>query len=128
MIHKVVAVLFIVFAVVQYNDPDFFIWVPLYLIVAVVAILIDRGWRDKKVVFGLCLMYFLAMLTYIPEVISYFQNGTPSIAAAMQAESPYIEFMREFLGLGICLGTLTLYLRWMIKNRKSSKLNIQNNS
>jgi len=116
MIHKIVASLFIVFAGVQYNDPDAFMWIPLYLIVAVIAILADRGWRDKKVVFGFCIMYFLAMLVYTPEVIGYFKNGTPSIVSAMQAESPYIEFMREFLGLAICLGTLTLYLRWMIRD------------
>lgn len=115
--HKIIALLFIIFAAVQYNDPDFYIWVPLYGVIAIVAIMWDRGWRNKKVLFALSLMFFLGMCFYIPDVIYWVLEGTPSIAGSMKAESPFIEFVREFFGLGICLTALTLYLRAALKNK-----------
>jgi len=56
-------------------------------------------------------MYFLGMCLYIPDVISWVSKGTPTIAGSMKAESPFIEFVREFFGLGICLAATTWYLR-----------------
>lgn len=111
MIHKIIAILFIVFAAVQYNDQDFLIWIPIYLIVAMVALAMDKGWRNKIVILGLCVFYFLGMCIYIPDVVYWFRDGMPSIGASMKAESPFIEFVREFFGLGICLAVLTIYLR-----------------
>lgn len=111
MIHKVIAAMYVLCAAVQYNDPDFYIWIPLYLIPAAVAIAYDRGRRDTKLFLALGIAYILCMLLYIPDVISWFTNGTPSIAASMKAESPFIEFVREFFGLGICLVGLFLYYR-----------------
>lgn len=111
MIHKVIAAIYILCAAVQYNDPDFYIWIPLYLIPAAVAIAFDRGRRDTKLFLGFCLAYLIFMLLYTPDVISWVTNGTPSIAASMKAESPFIEFVREFFGLGICLVGLFWYYR-----------------
>ena len=57
------------------------------------------------------------MASYYPEVISWIQNGTPSIASSMQAELPFIEFIREFFGLGICALALGIYA--FLSNKKS---------
>ncbi len=103
MVHKIIAALYILCAAVQYNDPDFYIWIPLYLIPAGVAIAFDRGCRNKNVLLGICVFYILGMLLYTPDAISWIQNGTPSITGTMKAESPFIEFVREYFGLAICL-------------------------
>lgn len=109
MIHKIIVALYILCAAVQYNDPDFYIWIPLYLIPATVAIAYDRGWRNSKFLLGICIFFGLCMLLYIPDVISWFKDGTPSITGSMKAESPFIEFVREFFGLGICLAGVIWY-------------------
>jgi hypothetical protein len=111
MIHKILAAIYILCAAVQYNDPDFYIWIPIYLIPAAVAITYDRGWRNDKVILAICAFFILGMLLYIPDVISWIKSGSPTIAASMQAESPFIEFVREFFGLGSCLAGLLWYWR-----------------
>lgn len=110
MIHKIIAAIYILCAAVQYNDPDFYIWIPLYLIPAAIAIAYDKGWKNKRVLLGICIFYLLSMSLYTPDIISWIKDGTPTITGAMQAESPFIEFVREFFGLGLCLvGTAWYY-------------------
>ena len=109
MLHKILAGLFILFAGFQYNDPDFFIWVPVYLVVAIAILFFDRGKSNLRVFQVLLIVYLLGMVSYYPDVISWIKDGTPSIANSMQAESPFIEFIREFFGLGICAVVLGYY-------------------
>lgn len=109
MLHKIIAGVFILFAVFQYNDPDFYIWIPVYLVVAAVIILFDRDKYNRHIFQFLLGAYILGMISYSPEVFSWIQNGSPSIANSMQAESPFIEFVREFFGLGICVIALSYY-------------------
>jgi len=111
MIHKILATVYILCAAVQYNDPDFYIWIPIYLMPASVAIAYDRGWRNSKVLLGTCVLFILGMLMYIPDIIFWINDGTPSITGSMRAESPFIEFVREFFGLGICLAGVAWYWR-----------------
>ena len=117
MLHKIIAAVYILCAAVQYNDPDFYIWIPLYIVPAVVAISYDRGRRDTMLILILCGLYIVSMLLYIPDVISWISDGVPTITGSMQAESPFIEFIREFFGLGLCLMGLVWYYR---KSRQNS--------
>ncbi len=119
MIHKVISAIYILCAAVQYNDPDFYIWIPVYVIPAVVAISYDRGRRDSKLILILCGVYIISMLWYIPDVISWITNGLPTITGSMHAESPFIEFVREFFGLGICL----IGLIWYYKKSSLNSIN-----
>lgn len=99
--------LFGLFAYWNLNDTDPQIWVSIY---AGIAILIGLNLFIKvpKIV-GLVISAGLAIFaaTYIPGVIEWFQEGMPSIAGEMKATSPYIENMREFMGL--LIGTLILF-------------------
>lgn len=122
MRHKIIAGLFILFAGFQYNDPDFFIWIPIYLVVAIVAILFDRGKYHQKVLQILLLVYILGMISYYPDVLSWIKDGTPSITGSMQAESPFIEFIREFFGLGICAIALGYYYFLISKKEKETSV------
>lgn len=109
MLNKILVGIFLLFAVMQINDPDFFIWVPIYVLVAIVILLFDKGYKILRVLQILLIAYILGMVSYYPDVMSWIQNGTPSITGSMQAESPFIEFVREFFGLGICALALGYY-------------------
>jgi hypothetical protein len=110
-IHLIPALLFALFAYWQLNDPDGPLWVVMYGAVAVVA-----GWhafgRPPLVVTYLVLGAALIwMLTLVPGFIDWVREGTPNIAGQMKAETPYIELMREFLGLLLCCLAVGFYLR-----------------
>ena len=109
MLNKILVGIFLLFAAMQINDPDFFIWVPIYALVAIVILLFDKGYKMLRVLQILLVAYILGMVSYYPDVMSWIQNGTPSITGSMQAESPFIEFVREFFGLGICALALGYY-------------------
>lgn len=105
-LHIIVTVLFVLFAIVQYNDPDGWKWVILYLFVAGIVGFGIMSKRDKTVTLaaiGLCGIWFL---TLIPAFISWVSMGMPTIVDSMKVEAPHIELTREFLGLAICLGAL----------------------
>ena len=53
--------------------------------------------------------YGLWMLTYSPDILDWINKGLPSITGSMKAESPFIEFVREFFGLLLCLLTCLYY-------------------
>jgi hypothetical protein len=118
MLHKILAAIFVLFAAFQYNDPDFYIWIPIYLIVGLIAILYDRGKYHLRLTQFTLAAYILGMISYYPDVISWIENGTPSIANSMQAESSFIEFIREFFGLGICVFALGYYCFLISKKEK----------
>lgn len=115
MIHKIVAALYILCAAVQYNDPDFYIWIPLYIVPAMIALAYDKGWRNSNILLTFVVIYIIGMLMYTPELISWIRNGSPTITGTMQAESPFIEFVREFFGLGLCLIGILWYYRKNLK-------------
>ncbi len=117
-LHLTISILFLVFAIVQWNDPDAMKWIVMYTIVSAIAFLAFRGkhflWLNALI--GGFLIFFLGL--YIPDVKAWFNDGMPNIADSMQASSPYIELVREFFGLFISLIAMTFYL--VISKKKQS--------
>lgn len=108
-IHLIVSLLFFLFGLVQYNDPDFFIWIPIYLFVVFVSFASFKGLRFIKIVFiGLAILTIWT-ITYIPSFLTWLQDGMPSVTGTMKAESPYVEHVREFGGLFISFITTIVY-------------------
>lgn len=100
--------IFIVFAVLQYNDPDPYVWIPIYLYP---AFLCFQEARNKKVLKEL---YQIGFIGFVPYAIykMFDTNGiidwikfhnASSIASTMKAETPWVEESREFFGLAIIL-------------------------
>ncbi len=100
-------VLFVLFAALQYNDPDPYVWVPIYLYTAVLCWKASQGKFFPK-------WEIAGMLVYVAYAIYLFidKNGVESwatehhaenIAQSMHAEKPWIEETREFMGLLILL-------------------------
>lgn len=96
-------VLFILFAAVQYNDPDPWRWIALYLYVAVACGMAAFGKSNKIVLMVGLAISTIWMLTLLPDFIHWIKMGMPTIVAHMKAEAPHIELTREFLGLVVCM-------------------------
>lgn len=102
----VLTVIFILFAVVQYNDPDPYIWAPIYLFCAWVCGYAAMGKYNKMAILIGLIPISIYMLFYIPDFIDWVKMGMPSIVETMKAEKSYVELTREFGGLVICVGVL----------------------
>lgn len=101
---------FIVFAGLQYNDPDPYIWMPIYLYTAVLCALAAR----KQFYPGAYLIGILVYLVYATYlffdkygVMDWAVNHhAENIAESMKATKPWIEETREFFGLFILIVVL----------------------
>lgn len=105
----VLSVLFVLFAVVQLNDPDPWAWVALYTYVALLFGLAAAGRDRRYATIGGLAIIVIWMATLLPDFINWVNLGMPTITGSMKAESPHVELTREFLGLliaGIAVGWL----------------------
>lgn len=115
----ILGVLFIIFAILQLNDPDPILWVLLYGLVALISLMAAFGKFSKVLISGGILACVIWMLALVPEVVDWIQKGMPNIAGEMKAKSPHIEFTREFLGLLIAGLALLFQYRSQKKNSQS---------
>lgn len=113
----ILSVLFVVFTVVQYNDPDPLSWMVAYGFMALLFGFAAAQKTNKKILVGTFLLFVIWSIIFIPDFIFWLKNGSPSIASEMKTDEPHIELVREFLGLIICLGGLT-FLLWQNKKLK----------
>ncbi|MEI6088366.1 MAG: transmembrane 220 family protein [Bacteroidota bacterium] len=111
---------FILFAAVQYNDPDPYLWMPIYLYPAVLCNLAINnkypkiGYYIGFTIFGVYALYKMFDENGVIDWIRYHQ--ATSIASTMKAEQPWVEETREFFGLIIILVVLAINF---IKGNKS---------
>jgi hypothetical protein len=117
-------IIFIFFAALQYNDPDPYIWIPIYLYAAVLCALAVKNkfypvaYWIGVIVYGLYAAYeFFAK----DGVLDWIQkHHAENIAHTMKAETPWIEETREFFGLIILIAILLMnyfYSRKMRTNK-----------
>lgn len=106
-LYLILGLLFLSFAVVQYNDPDPYIWAPYYLLVSAVCFLSYANRYNKLLGMILIGISIIWASSYLPKVVDWYREGSPGIATAMKAETPYIENMREFLGLVLSIAVLS---------------------
>jgi hypothetical protein len=103
---------FIFFAALQYNDPDPYVWVPIYMYSAILCWLAFRNKFYPKA-------YLIGILIYAVYAVGLFfwKNGVwdwatqhhgEDIASTMKAEKPWIEETREFFGLVILIVVLAI--------------------
>ena len=107
----ILAVLFLLFAVLQLNDPDPWVWVGIYGAVAIICGATALGRYAPKVILGGILFTIFGIGWYLPDFINWLQTGMDSITGSMKAESPHVELVRECLGLVLVLATL-IWLYW----------------
>jgi len=117
-------VVFILFAAVQYNDPDPYVWMPIYLYAAVLCWLAFRNKFFPRA-------YLIGIAIYAVYAIYKFfdQNGVwdwmtkhdaANIAGTMKAEKPWIEETREFFGLVILI--VVLLIDYFYAKRRAKRI------
>ena len=117
----VFCLLFVVSAALQYNDPDPYVWIPIYLYGAVLCWLFFRGKYFPRA-YWIGIIGFAAYATYYffaaDGVLDWIRvHHAENIAGTMKAETPWIEETREFFGLVILIAVLAIDL-WYVKRRK----------
>jgi len=111
--------LFILFAALQYNDPDPYIWIPLYLFAAFICyqaykkIYTPALYIVGFTVYGLYALYLLLDKTGVLNWAT--EHHGENIAETMKATKPWIEETREFFGLVILLVVLIINNVWLNK-------------
>jgi Transmembrane family 220, helix len=104
--------LFIFFAGLQYNDPDPYIWMPIYLYAAVLCWLAARRQYYRKACVTGILVYSLYAIYKIFDpngLLDWIKlHHAQNITASMQAEQPWVEEVREFFGLVILMVVLSI--------------------
>ncbi len=109
-------VLFVFSALVQYNDPDPYIWVPLYLYGAALCFLSIRKKHKSSLFIGGIIVYTLYGLYLLFDkngVISWVKDHeAENIVQSMKATKPWIEETREFFGLLLLISALVINMIW----------------
>lgn len=117
IINFILALLFLVFAFVQVNDPDPVIWILIYGNMAVLCVLAMFRMHFKVWIIVSGAVYLIYAVLLFPGALEWFQSPDKALLfddlAKMQ--NLYIEQTREFLGLWICLVVLVFHLIRAIK-------------
>ena len=100
------AILFFLFAALQYNDPDPWSWIAIYGVVSIASLLQWLGKIKHKLLLLFAIGFLAVTLSYAPELLNWAQNGFSNIAGEMKAENPHIELVRETFGLAIASAAL----------------------
>lgn len=124
-------VLFLLSAALQYNDPDPYLWIPLYLYGALVCYLAYR-YRMTPALFILGWAVYVPYALYLvfnsDGVISWWKDHeAEDIAQGMKATKPWIEKTREFFGLLILITALLANWIWL-RQRSAGKTKPQPNT
>lgn len=124
VINIIFIILFILSAVLQYNDPDPYIWITLYLYCALLCWLAFRKIYKKGLFIAGIIVYtiYAAFLLFDSNgVISWMnEHDAENIVQSMKATKPWIEETREFFGLLIMLFALIINMVWLsrVKSRE----------
>jgi hypothetical protein len=118
-------VTFIVFAGLQYNDPDPYVWMPIYLYAAFLCWLSIRNKFSPAA-------YWVGFVVYGAYALykAFDENGlidwirkhhAQNIAETMKAETPWVEETREFFGLVIVITVLAINYIYLSRQKKITR-------
>jgi hypothetical protein len=117
-VNLLLALMFLVFAFLQINDPDPVHWIIIYGLMAATCVLAAFRvyYRIPMIIFLVTLVAY--SLVFIQGLMEWFAQPDKSVLFddVMKMQYPYIEESREFLGLWICIIVLTIHL---LLSRKS---------
>ena len=120
-------VIFIIFAALQYNDPDPYVWIPIYLYAAVLCGLAANykfyptAYWIGIIIYGIYAVYEFFSKDGVLDWIR--EHHAQNIADSMKAETPWIEDTREFFGLVILITVLLInYFYCRRKSKRNSQL------
>ncbi|MFM1969722.1 MAG: hypothetical protein RL152_1099, partial [Bacteroidota bacterium] len=90
-------------ALLQINDPDPYVWIPIYGVVALICFFNARKKYDRfshLCILACCIIYGINLVIKNDGVISWFNDHeAENLVQSMKATKPWIENTREFGGL-----------------------------
>lgn len=112
VVNFLLAVVFLIFAFLQINDPDPLIWILIYGAMAVVCIMAMFSFYPLRFMFILLVVYVGYSVTYFDGVSEWLRqdNKAALFDNLAKMEHWWIEEAREFLGLMICVVVLVGYI------------------
>lgn len=117
----VFAILFVLFAALQYNDPDPYWWIPIYLYSALLCWLAFKGkYFPKAYLAGIAVYMAYAVYLFFTKdgVLDWArEHDAENLVQTMKAEKPWIEDTREFGGLLILI--IVLLIDFFYSKRKA---------
>ncbi|UYQ92084.1 transmembrane 220 family protein [Chitinophaga horti] len=116
--------IFILFAALQYNDPDPWLWIPIYGFGAVMCLLaaLHKYYRGAYL-FGIFMYLVYASYLFFTKdgVIDWAtSHDAENIAQTMEATRPWIEDTREFFGLLILIIALLVNYIYAGRRRRAT--------
>ncbi len=122
---KYVNYLFILYcllaAALQYNDPDPYIWIPIYLYTAWLCLqAIRKQYRPALYITALVIysVYAIYLLFDKTGVLNWAgEHNAENLVQTMKATKPWIEETREFFGLLLLIIILLTNMYWLRKKK-----------
>src|SRR5688572_14552688 len=120
ILNFILAVMFLIFAFVQVNDPDPLLWIMIYGSMSVLAVLAMFNVYNKNITLILLVLFVAYSLIYVKGVREWFSqdNKAELFDDVAKMQHVYIEETREFMGLWICIIVLIFYF---IRARRTLK-------
>jgi Transmembrane family 220, helix len=114
-------IIFLISAGLQYNDPDPYIWIPLYLYAAYVCWMVVKGkYMPKAYIAGMIVYLVYAAYLFFDKdgVMSWAKDhNAENLVETMKASKPWIEETREFGGLMIMF--IALLINYLASKKKT---------
>ena len=108
----ILGVMFIIFAALQYNDPDPWLWIAIYMAVGLIAIFSAMGKYQKWLTLAVGLVSIIWMIILFPGLWQWItEEPADALLYGMSPDKMYIEESREFIGLLMGLGGLYYIFR-----------------
>jgi hypothetical protein len=112
ILNSIFCIAFILFAYVNLNDNDSWLWVPIYMIASICC-----GFAVFNHFYPTVYLAAISFYVIYATILFFVKDGVrdwilrykrPSLVESMQATKPYIEKTREFFGLLIISGALAI--------------------
>lgn len=103
-------IIFLLFAGLQYNDPDPILWIPIYLIAAYATLRTFQGKTNSEMLLILIVLSFVGGVSTWNLMTAW--EGFFTAGAGISMKSQNQEFAREACGLWIC--TVSFMICWEI--------------
>jgi hypothetical protein len=115
----ILAVMFLLFAFVQINDPDPLLWIAIYGSMAAVCVMSAFRYYVRPLLWIQMVGFLVYMIILWPGLKEWLQQENKGVLfdEGMKMQFLYIEESREFLGLLICVIVLVVTI---VHSRKAT--------
>lgn len=112
VINFLLALMFLVFAFLQVNDPDPALWILIYGAMSVVCMMAIFESYNRKLLVALMMLFSVYCYFLWPGISEWLRQEDKSVLFddVMKMEHLYIEESREFLGLIISMVVVLFYI------------------